>query len=296
MGTPKPTKPVGDKLTDKAASKAEKLHAKAEKLHTTVDRISAKAKVQAESLERLAARLESVELWMRDEPGQRQARFTRSELAQTAIRIVDAEGLDALSMRRLAAELGAGTMTLYHYVRTKDELLTLIGDEVMAEVLLPEGYELPTDWREAIVVVASRSRAAMRRHPWVFDVGADLGLGPNGVKHMDQTLQAVDGIDAPLATKLDVVAAIDEYVFGYCLQEWGGWSSDDQRDSASAYVEDLVRTGDFPQLQRYVDEMGLDAVWQAFEANGSDRGSVRAQPPPLRREASRWISPVSSSG
>ena len=56
---------MGDKLTDKAASKAEKLHAKAEKLHTTVDRISAKAKVQAESLERLAARLESVELWMR---------------------------------------------------------------------------------------------------------------------------------------------------------------------------------------------------------------------------------------
>ena len=130
---------MGDKLTDKAASKAEKLHAKAEKLHTTVDRISTKAKVQAESLERLAARLESVELWMRDEPGQRQARFTRSELAQTAISIVDAEGLDALSMRRLAGELGAGTMTLYHYVRTKDELLTLVCDEVMAEVLLPEG-------------------------------------------------------------------------------------------------------------------------------------------------------------
>ena len=59
MGTPETTKPVDDKLTDPTATKAEKLHAKAEKLHTTVDRISAKAKVQAESLERLAARLES---------------------------------------------------------------------------------------------------------------------------------------------------------------------------------------------------------------------------------------------
>ena len=272
MGTPKPTKPVGDKLTEKAASKAEKLHAKAEKLHTTVDRISAKAKVQAESLERLAARLESVELWMRDEPGQRHARFTRSELAQTAISLVDAEGLDALSMRRLAAELGAGTMTLYHYVRTKDELLTLVCDEVMAEVLLPEGYELPTDWREAIVVVATRSRDAMRRHPWVFDVRGELGLGPNSVKHMDQTLQAVDGIDAPLTTKLDVVVAIDEYVFGYCLEERGGWTSDDQREAASAYVEDLVRGGDHPQLQRYLDEMGIDALWGAFEEHGSDEG------------------------
>jgi AcrR family transcriptional regulator len=263
-------RPVGDTLTDKAAAKAEKLHAKAEKLQTTVERISTRAKVQAESLERLAARLESVELWMRDEPGQRQARFTRSELAQTAIRIADTEGLDALSMRRLAAELGAGTMTLYHYVRTKDELLTLVSDEVMGEVLLPEGHVLPTEWTEAIVVVASRSREAMRRHPWVFDVRADLGLGPNGVRHMDQTLQAVDSIDASLATKLDLVAAVDEYVFGYCLQEWGGWSSDHQRDTAAAYVEDLVRTGDYPQLQRYVDEMGIEAVWQAFEDNGSD--------------------------
>ena len=271
MRTTKPVKqPVGDKLTDKAASKAEKLHAKAEKLHTTVDRISTKARVQAESLERLAARLESVELWMRDEPGQRQARFTRSELAQTAIRIVDAEGLDALSMRRLATELGAGTMTLYHYVRTKDELLTLVNDEVMGEVVLSDDYDLPTDWREAIVVVASRSREVMQRHPWVFDVSAELGMGPNSVKHMDQTLQAVEGIDAPLATKLDVVMAIDEYVFGYCLQERAGWTSDEHRDTASAYVNDLVRTGDYPQLQRYLDEIGVDAIWEAFEAHGTD--------------------------
>ena len=112
----------------------------------------------------------------------------------------------------------------------------------------------------------------MRRHPWVFDVRGELGLGPNSVKHMDQTLQAVDGIDAPLAAKLDVVVAIDEYVFGYCLQERGGWTSDDQREAASAYVEDLVRGGDYPQLQRYLDEMGIDALWGAFEEHGSDAG------------------------
>ena len=269
-GASKPTKAPGFKVTDKAASKVG-LHAKEEELHSTVDRVSAKVEVHAESVERLAARLESVELWMRDAPGQRQARFTRSELAQTAIRIVDADGLDALSMRRLASELGAGTMTLYHYVRTKDELLTLVTDEVMAEVLLPEGYELPSDWQEAILVVASRSRDAMRRHPWVFDLNGELSLGPNSVKHMDQTLQAVDGIQAPLATKLDVVVAIDGYVFGYCLQE-RRWTSGDQRHVASGYVAELVRTGEFPQLQRYLDELGLDALWQAFEDDTADGG------------------------
>jgi AcrR family transcriptional regulator len=252
-------------------SKADKLHAKAEKLHTTVDRISEKAKEQADYLEHWAARLEAIELWMRDEPGRRQARFTRGDLARTAIRIVDAEGIDALSMRRLAAELGAGTMTLYHYVRTKDELFNLVSDEVMAEVLLPEGYELPADWQEAIVVIASRSRDVMRRHPWVFDLSSDLSLGPNSVKHMDQTLAAVAGLDLPLAAKLDVVVAVDEYVFGFCLQERGGWAStDEQRAAMSSYVEELLGSGDFPQLTRYVQELGVDAVWQAFEDQGSD--------------------------
>ena len=102
---------------------------------------------------RSTARLASLStLWTRPEPGQPQAAVhPRASIAQAAIRIADAEGFDALSMRRLAAELDAGTMTLYHYVRTKDELLTLVNDAVMGEVILPEGDELPTDWREAIV-------------------------------------------------------------------------------------------------------------------------------------------------
>ena len=64
------------------------------------------------------------------------------------MRIADAEGFDALSMRRLAAELDAGTMTLYHYVRTKDELLTLVVDAVMGEVVVPADERLPDDWRD----------------------------------------------------------------------------------------------------------------------------------------------------
>ena len=60
------------------------------------------------------------------------------------MRIADAEGFDALSMRRLAAELDAGTMTLYHYVRTKDELLALVNDAVMGEVVVPPASCRPT--------------------------------------------------------------------------------------------------------------------------------------------------------
>lgn len=249
----------------KLAAKAEKLHAKAEKLQTTLEKSATKTKAKADKLEQLAARLEALDVWWREQPGQRQARFTRSELARAAIRVIDAEGFDALSMRRLAAEVGAGTMTLYHYVRNKDELLTLVSDEVMAEVLLPDGASLPPDWREALVLIAGRSRAAMHRHPWVLDIPNDVGFGPNAIKHVDETLQAVADLDIPLRTKLDVVVAVDEYVFGYCLQERAGTISDSQKPAMTDYVVDLVRNGDYPQFAAYLDELGADGMWQAFE-------------------------------
>src|SRR6476620_10056298 len=58
-------------------------------------------------------------IWARPEPGERRPAYTRERIAETAIAIADAEGFDAVSMRRIASELGAGTMTLYYYVRTK---------------------------------------------------------------------------------------------------------------------------------------------------------------------------------
>ena len=89
-------------------------------------------------------------MWTRQVPSPRKPRFTREELAAAAIRIADAEGFAAVSMRRIAADLDSGTMTLYHYVKTKDELLSLVVDEVMGEVVVPDAVPFPTDWRDAM--------------------------------------------------------------------------------------------------------------------------------------------------
>ena len=67
---------------------------------------------------------DSVPIWARPQPGSRRPRYRRDQIAAEALEIADADGIDAVSMRRVAAELDAGTMTLYHYVRTKDELIT----------------------------------------------------------------------------------------------------------------------------------------------------------------------------
>src|SRR6187200_555611 len=92
-------------------------------------------------------------IWTHPEPGMRRAGHTREQIAQAALRIADTEGFEAVSMRRIAGELRAGTMTLYHYVRDKGELLSLMDDAVMGEVLVPDD-ELSADWREALTAIA----------------------------------------------------------------------------------------------------------------------------------------------
>ena len=87
---------------------AEKINAKFDK---QADKVAAKAARHIESLDRLAAHLETIDVWKRSDRGSRKPRFTRDDIAAAAIRIADAEGFDAVSMRRLAAELDAGTMS-----------------------------------------------------------------------------------------------------------------------------------------------------------------------------------------
>jgi AcrR family transcriptional regulator len=212
-------------------------------------------------------------VWTRAEPGGRRPRFSREEIAAAAVRIADAEGLGAVSMRRLANELGAGTMTLYHYVRTKDELLTLVTDAIMGEVVIPPEERLPSHWRDAVSVLARRTRATMLRHPWIFDITDDPPFGPNGVRHFDQSLEAVSSLPISWADKLDIVGTVDEYVFGYCLQDRNNAQGDEfGNDGMIGYVGTLLATGDYPQLTALVAEHGLDEAWEIMSAYFADSG------------------------
>ena len=250
---------VVDAATEKIARTAESQTAK----------VRAKAAKHVAALERLAAHLDAVDVWMRAEPGSRRPRLSREQIAAVAVRIADAEGIDAVSMRRIATELDAGTMTLYHYVRTKDELMALVTDAVMHELVLTD--ELPAGWREAIRVIAHRSRDTLTRHPWMLDIADDPAIGPNSVRHFDQCLQAVRDLDVPLAAKLDVLMAVDEYVFGYCLHQRTTFDEDAAATAEMmAYVGELVRSGDFPELARLVDADGLAATWSRIHVHAHD--------------------------
>ena len=248
----------------------EKLTAKAAKY----DRSTAKGRLKAEAIDALAEELGTLDVWTRVPPSGRRPQLSREDIAATALRLADAEGISALSMRRLATELDMGTMSLYHYVRTKDELLTLVMDAVMAEVVVPSDVALPRDWREALTIIATRSSAAFERHPWTLDINDDPPLGPNSVRHFDQTLEAVASLDLSLAEKLDIVALVDEYVFGYSLFQRNNRKGDetDDEESTVEYIGVLLDTGAYPQLAALTAHADLRTVWgEVHRAMRDDR-------------------------
>lgn len=246
-----------DKLERKAAA--------LDRAATKAEQVAAKLAAKASRIDEVSARLASIDLWMRDEPGSRRPRFSRDEIAAAALRIADTEGFETLSMRRLAAELGSGTMTLYHYVRTKDELLALLHDAVMAELLIPDD-ELPADWRPAMLLIADRSRASWQRHPWALDIHIDPAPGPNGAKHFEQSMRAVSTYAGSFAQRVELITAVDEYVFGFCFfARVNAPSATDYDRDMLAYMNGLLAGGDYPTLTALRDEFGLPRLLRELE-------------------------------
>jgi AcrR family transcriptional regulator len=192
-------------------------------------------------------------IWFRDEPVSRRPAHTRADIARAALDIADSEGFDAVSMRKVAQRLGAGTMTLYHYVRNKGELIALMNDAVMAEVVVPEG-ELADDWRAALTQIANRSHDAFSAHHWVFQkMGDDGAPGPNGMRHFEQSLRAVAGLGLDREQTFEVIGQVDDYVFGYSLREVQ--EREEQEHGWSPEVIDFFRreldTGAYPLISEF---------------------------------------------
>jgi AcrR family transcriptional regulator len=194
-------------------------------------------------------------IWARPAPGERKPAHSRARIAEVALEIADAEGFEAVTMRRVAAELGAGTMTLYHYVRNKRELAALMDDAVMGELLVPED-ELADDWREGLAQIARRTYASFMRHPWTFEfIGGedDPGVGgPNALRHVEQSLAIAEKTGLDLKGQFEITALIDDYAFGHAMRTRGiGRSQErpkERLDAVIAYMETQLATGEFPRL------------------------------------------------
>jgi AcrR family transcriptional regulator len=224
-------------------------------------------------------------IWARPEP--RSRGLSRRQIVETALRIADEEGLAEVSIRRIARELRAGAMSLYHYFDSRDELLDLMGDTVAAEMLVPD---LPAGWRDGLHAIAAHSRAAFLNHRWLLTTLQDRPrVSPNLLRHIEQSAQSVIELGEqghPAELLSGIVIAVDDYTVGYTYRELEGGGSDERgRRMASQFreaydephVRYLLESGEFPMLERFVSagqplitqpfEAGLDWLLDGFEAS-----------------------------
>ncbi|WP_066367112.1 GntR family transcriptional regulator [Herbidospora mongoliensis] len=198
--------------------------------------------------------------------GSRQA-LNRKQVLRAAVAIADVEGLDAVSMRRLAAELGVGPMSLYRHVANKDELVTQMTDEVFGETELP--VPGPDGWRAKLELISRRQWELCGRHLWLPRAISFTrpSLVPNVMAHTEWILRALDGLGLPMTIRirealtlhalvltlaLSMAAEVEaEQETGVTLDRW--WLARRQQ------ADDLLDSGRFPLLATLTEEDASDA-------------------------------------
>jgi AcrR family transcriptional regulator len=186
----------------------------------------------------------------------RPATHSREEITAAAIAIADTEGLAAVSMRRVAAAIGAGAMSLYSYVPDKETLIELMIDAVGGEVELAA----PTSHPLADLRGYARSvRAVMRRHLWLpAAMATRQTLGPNSLAGMDHVLAILAGTDLDTAAKLELLGLLTGFVANYVMYEVAqverarrtGRSVVESVAAEGAYLVGAARSGRYPHLAR----------------------------------------------
>jgi AcrR family transcriptional regulator len=195
-------------------------------------------------------------VWAREKPRRRPA-LSRDAIVTAALTIADAEGLAAVSIRRVAADLGVRPMSLYTYIDRKEDLLVLMMDEVNGEVLF--GAALPAGWREGITAIARRTREVLLRHPWMTDISAhNAGLGPNALRHVEESVKALRELGLSPRSTVELISAVDKYVTGHIYFEVANHSMAGVAAAHRSYFNALLATGEFPELSRLADEALAD--------------------------------------
>jgi AcrR family transcriptional regulator len=185
-------------------------------------------------------------IWMRPERAAlgRPPQHSRAEITAVAVAIADRDGLDAVSMRRVAAQLGTGAASLYRYVETRGDLLDLMTDAAGGEYDLPEP---DGDWLAGLLTVAEQARTIMRRHPWLAGlVMTRPVIGPNGVALLEHVLAVLAGHPADIAVKLEAFAMLNGIAATFVEYELAGGSALQARNVA--YLRYAAASGLHPRL------------------------------------------------
>ena len=182
--------------------------------------------------------------------------LTRERILASAVTLADRIGVDALTIRRLATELGVKPMTLYHHVSGKDDILDGMVDRVFAEMSNP-----PPDlgWRAAIEVRCRSMRDVLGRHPWAVTLlDSRTAPGAATLRHHEAVLACLRGAGFSLALTADAVATLDAFVYGFAVQEASlPFSGPDELEAVAGAVLGQLAEGEHPHFVEFATRHAL---------------------------------------
>ena len=218
--------------------------------------------------------------WQRapDRPSRRRRDpISRDAIVTAAIGLLDREGLAALSMRKLAEELGTGAATLYWHVGSKDGLLDLVMDEIISEGKVPDPD--PPRWQEQLKQIARDQRAASLRHPWIVRVSIGrIPMGPNALRYSERILAILRAGGLPPHLAVQGYLLLIATVNGFTIDETGVDDRPAGDSPAPVDPEDLQQVanmardyiaalpaGLFPNMTALADEFAFSSPDERFE-------------------------------
>jgi AcrR family transcriptional regulator len=185
--------------------------------------------------------------------------LTRQRVLRTAVDLADREGLGALTMRRLGAELGVEAMSLYKHVANKEEILDGIVEVVTSEIEVPgEGAH----WKEAMRQRAMSARAVLSRHSWAIGLlEGRSSKGPTSLRYLDAILGNLRGAGFSIENAAHAFWLLDSYVYGHVIQETSfPVGTTEETTESGGSVPDQITGREYPHLIE-VEEHALTAEY-----------------------------------
>jgi AcrR family transcriptional regulator len=191
--------------------------------------------------------------------------LSRERIVAAAVELLDAEGIDGLTMRRLADRLGSGVMSLYWHVDNKEDVFDLALDSVL-EYRGPPQTGGPRDWREEVLHMLEDWRAGMLRHPWSASLLPSRALGSNILARLELLSKTLSGAGVADADLNVAIWSLWNYVMGATVTRASFDLSDDDRAAAQQRLERLGER--YPTIER--SRLLLDSDWDGAFRKGLD--------------------------
>jgi AcrR family transcriptional regulator len=190
--------------------------------------------------------------------------LSKDKIIVKAIAIADKDGINALSMRKLAAKLHVQAMSLYYHFKTKDELISHMADKLVTQIDFRESDSTANDWRTIMLTRATSAMALFQKHAWLpFVLDTQIHSGVKRLEYLNNYLGILRKAGFPIVLALRVTALIDGYIYGYCRQLTHVSDSD---KSSAELAQDFSKGFDANQFP-YLSEATKLVMEQGYDTN-----------------------------